>query len=219
MSHSGADGPPAFIEADAPTDNELHVLLQTVIARLMQMLTRQGVLVEDMGQTCLAELDANGEEARTLRPLQAAAVTYRIAFGPRAGQKLLTLRGAIPREDRARQPLCADIDGNSAACRGAGGSPRPQAPGAVVPLHHPPLAVGRTGAAQRRRPGRAQVQDAVARRHDASGDEPAGVHAAAAECEVESLQARPQRISWARLLKRVFDIDMHTCPSAGPAST
>jgi hypothetical protein len=71
------------------------------------------VLVEDMGQTYLAEPDADGEEARTLRPLQAAAVTYRIAFGPRAGQKVLTLRGAMPREDWARQPLCADIDGFS----------------------------------------------------------------------------------------------------------
>jgi hypothetical protein len=27
----------------------------------------------------------------------------------------------MPREDRARQPLCADIDGNSAACRGPNG--------------------------------------------------------------------------------------------------
>jgi len=39
-----------------------------------------------MGQTYLAEPDDDGEEACTLRPLQAAAVTYRIAFGPRAGQ-------------------------------------------------------------------------------------------------------------------------------------
>jgi len=46
-------------------------------------------------------------------------VTYRIAFGPRAGQKVLTLRGAVPREATARQPLCADIDGNSEARRGA----------------------------------------------------------------------------------------------------
>jgi hypothetical protein len=38
---------------------------------------------------------------------------------------------------------------------------------------------------------------------------------AAAECEVESLQARPNRISWARLLKRVFDIDMQHCPNCG----
>jgi hypothetical protein len=60
----GADGAPAFVEAGAPTDDELHALLQTVISRLMKMLTRRGVLVEDMGQTYLAESDANGEEAR-----------------------------------------------------------------------------------------------------------------------------------------------------------
>jgi hypothetical protein len=39
--------------------------------------------------------------------------------------------------------------------------------------------------------------------------------AAPAQCEVETVQARPHRISWARLLKRVFDIDMHTCPNCG----
>jgi len=72
-----------------------------------------GVLVEEMGQTYLAEPDVDCEEACTLRPLQAAAVTYRIAFGPRAGQKVLTLRGAMPREATARQPLCAEIDGFS----------------------------------------------------------------------------------------------------------
>jgi len=109
----GADGAPTFVETDAPTDDELHALLQTVITRLMKMLTRRGVLVEDMGQSDLAEPDADGEESRTLRPLQAAAVTYRIAFGPRAGQKALALRGATPREAPARQPLCADIDGFS----------------------------------------------------------------------------------------------------------
>ncbi len=107
-----ADGAPTFVEASAPTDDELHALLQTVITRLMKLLTRRGVLVEDMGQAYLAEPD-DSEEARTLRPLQVAAVTYRIAFGPRAGQKVLTLRGATPREATARQPLCADIDGFS----------------------------------------------------------------------------------------------------------
>jgi hypothetical protein len=79
----------------------------------MKLLTRRGVLVEDMGQTYLAEPDADGEAARTLRPLQAAANTYRIAFGPCARPKVLTLRGAMPREAAARQPLCADIDGFS----------------------------------------------------------------------------------------------------------
>ena len=54
--------------------------------------------------------DADREEARKLRPLQAAAIPYRIAFGPRARQKVLTLRGAMPRDDWARQTRCADID-------------------------------------------------------------------------------------------------------------
>jgi len=65
--------------------------------RLIQVLTRPGVLIEELGQTYLAEPDADGEEARRLHPLQAAAVTYRIAFEPRAGQKVLTLHGATPR--------------------------------------------------------------------------------------------------------------------------
>lgn len=39
--------------------------------------------------------------------------------------------------------------------------------------------------------------------------------AATAECEVETVQAGPHRIGWARLLKRVFDIDMQHCPNCG----
>jgi hypothetical protein len=38
---------------------------------------------------------------------------------------------------------------------------------------------------------------------------------AAAECEIETTQARPGHISWARLLKRVFDIAMQGCPDCG----
>ena len=57
--------------------------------------------------------DGDGDEARTLRPLQAAAITCRIAFGPRAGQKVLTLWGAMVREGVAREFLCSDIDGFS----------------------------------------------------------------------------------------------------------
>ena len=42
-----------FVQACAPTEDELHSLLHTVITRLMKMLTRRGVLIEEMGQTCL----------------------------------------------------------------------------------------------------------------------------------------------------------------------
>jgi hypothetical protein len=105
------DGKPTFMEAGEPTDDQVHALLQTLIARPMKMLTRRGELVRTGAH--LAESDADGGEARTLRPLQAAAITYRNAFGPHAGQKLLTLLGAMPRETAARQALCADIDGFS----------------------------------------------------------------------------------------------------------
>jgi hypothetical protein len=46
-----AGGKPTLVEVGSPTDEELRALLHTVIARLMKMLTRRGVLVQDMGQT------------------------------------------------------------------------------------------------------------------------------------------------------------------------
>ena len=46
-------------------------------------------------------------------------------------------------------------------------------------------------------------------------DEEAASVTAAGPCAVESAQARPGSISWAQLLKRVFDIDMQHCPNCG----
>ena len=40
--------------------------------------------------------------------------------------------------------------------------------------------------------------------------------AMATECEAQTVQDRPHRISWARLLKRVLDIDMQHCQNCGP---
>ena len=45
--------------------------------------------------------------------------------------------------------------------------------------------------------------------------EPTSEAAAAAKCEVEAVEAPVHRISWARLLKRVFGIDMQRCPNCG----
>ena len=47
--------------------------------------------------------------------------------------------------------------------------------------------------------------------HEETFSEAAG----AAKYEVEAVEAPVQRISWARLLKRVFDIDMQRCPNCG----
>ena len=91
----------------------LQALLHKIIARLMKLLTRRGVLVEEQGSSYLADGDADSDGARTLRSLQAAACTYRIAFGPRAGQKVFTLQRAMPRDTAFTQALCADEQGFS----------------------------------------------------------------------------------------------------------
>ncbi len=109
----GTDGEPVFVEVPTPTDEALQAVLHKIIARTMKLLTRRGALVEEQGSTYVADNDADSDEAGALRPLQAAACTYRIAFGPRAGQKVLTLQGAMPRQAGFKQSLCADMQGFS----------------------------------------------------------------------------------------------------------
>ena len=82
------DGVAVFHEAAAPTVEELEALLAKIITRTMRTLTRLGVLIEEPEGSYLAETDTNG----ALRSLQAASCTYRIALGPRAGQKVLSLQ-------------------------------------------------------------------------------------------------------------------------------
>ncbi|MEZ5659388.1 MAG: transposase [Burkholderiaceae bacterium] len=81
------EGEPQFVAVAALTDEELAGLLQTMISRILRMLTRRGVLEQEAGQTWLSDTDSAANEGSAMWPLQAAAVTYRIAFGPRAGQR------------------------------------------------------------------------------------------------------------------------------------
>ncbi len=106
---SGADSTPVFAEAATPSDDELQAMLHTVMARLMNLLTRWGVL--DRGDVADVPGRAGCRRGRggTPRPPQTAVATCRIAFGPRAGLKVLTIRGAIPRECTAYSTQCASI--------------------------------------------------------------------------------------------------------------
>ena len=109
----GTDGEPDFVEVSAPTDQALQTVLHKIITRTMKLLTRRGGLIEEQGQTYMADNDADSDDARALGPLQAAAWSYRIAFGPRAGQKVLTVQGTMSREPQFHQNLCADMQGFS----------------------------------------------------------------------------------------------------------
>jgi len=72
------------------------------------MLTRRGYLIEEQGMTYLAEAEPGG----TLTVL-AASYAYRIALGPRAGQKVLSLQPVCSREKKFTQALCANAHGFS----------------------------------------------------------------------------------------------------------
>ena len=107
---TNAAGEPEFVETPAPSDEQVWEVLQRIIKRVMKQLVRRGILVEDQGETYLADADDDSEEARTLRPLYRGSCVYRMAFGPR---KVLTLQGALPREISGKQRLCANLRGFS----------------------------------------------------------------------------------------------------------
>ena len=91
-----AEDEPVFVELPAPADEALQAVLHKIITRLMKLLTRRGVLVEEEGSTYMADNDGDSYEARTLRPLQAAAwpCRPRRASGP-APRKAQTVHWTV----------------------------------------------------------------------------------------------------------------------------
>jgi hypothetical protein len=239
------EGEPLFREARAPTDDELKGLLDQIVARLMKMLTRTGHLVEEQGMTYLADTDAD----HPLATLQAASCTYRIALGPRAGQKVLSLRTVAGQDEKPRKVLCADAHGFSlhAAVR-CGAEQRKQLEQLCRYITRPALAHERLS-----RNGRGQVvlrlkspyRDGTThivmqplefmQRLAALVPRPRlhlirfhGVLAPNAKLRAAVIPQPAQkdsapahehgqaaRMSWARLLKRVFDIDVERCACGG----
>jgi len=245
------DGVPVFYEAAAPSTDELEAVLLKIITRTMRILTRLGVVIEEPEPSYLAETDTDG----ALRVLQDASCTYRIALGPRAGQKLLSLQ-SLPSQVTASTPeLRVNAHGFSlhAAVRWRADQrkelehlcryitrpaianerlKRNRAGQVVLQLKSPykdgtthiimePLEFMERLAALVPRPRlhlirfhgvlapnaklRSKIVPAPAERATETPSEDA--HA----------QSAPARMSWARLLKRIFDIDVEHCPNCGGA--
>jgi len=87
----------------APVRAELQGLLEKIIVRLLRRLTRLGYLIEEEGMSYFVDMDADN----ALASLQAAACTYCIALGPRAGQEVLSLRTVAGQEEKNMTALCA----------------------------------------------------------------------------------------------------------------
>ncbi len=238
---------PEFQEARAPTRAEWEGLLDKIITRLMRMLTGLGYRVEEQGVSYLADIDIDNP----LMPLQAASCTYRIALGPRAGQKVLSLRTVPGRDEKTTPALCAQAHGFSLHAGVRCGAHQRKALERLCRYITRPACRQRTAQAQWRRRCRAATEERLSRRHHAHRHVAAGIHAAPGRagaaaapasdplprprwrpmpgCVPRSCRARsgkpgehpeeharaPARMSWARLLKRVFDIDVEHCPQGG----
>lgn len=200
----------------------------------------------------LADLDADNP----LRPLQAASCTYRIALGPRAGQKVLSLQTISGRGEPSTPAQSANAQGFSlhAAAR-CGADQRKELERLCRYITRPAIAnerlkrnhagdvvlqlksaykdgtthivmsplefMQRLGQRWCRRPRlhlirfhgvlapHAKLWAEIVPRPSENAPEHSADHAHA--------HRSPARMSWARLLKRVFDIDIERCPNCGGA--
>lgn len=82
------DDPPVFRPVPEPGTKDLQEILERIAARIGKALERRGVVERDIERAWLA-LDS---EAGPMDDVLGHSITYRIAVGPRAGQKLFMLR-------------------------------------------------------------------------------------------------------------------------------
>ena len=97
--------------ATGATGAQLQVVVQQIAERVGRLLERRGLVERDMEYAWLA----GDGEAGSLDDLIGPSITYRIAVGPRAGQKLFTLQ-TVPARDEA-----GDQQGEHRGVASAGG--------------------------------------------------------------------------------------------------
>jgi len=84
---------PVFRPVAAPEPSDLQQLVEQIAGRIGRALERRGLVECDLENAWLAA----DTEAGPLDDLLGHSITYRIAVGPRAGQKLFTLQTVAPR--------------------------------------------------------------------------------------------------------------------------
>jgi ribosomal protein S27E len=97
-----------FHRARRPQLDDIVRLLHSLSGRIVRLLERRGLLIADPESPGL-----DFEADSSLEHLQAASIQYRIAVGPNAGRKALTLYTVPPLEDEPAPGLVASIGGFS----------------------------------------------------------------------------------------------------------
>jgi Putative transposase len=94
----------------------VRILCSIIRTLFIDVLNVRHELSHRQDQWYVADTVADKTDTSALKPLQQGSIVYRIAFGPRAGRKVLTLREALPIDteiDYESKPLCANEQGFS----------------------------------------------------------------------------------------------------------
>jgi len=97
-----------FHRARRPVGGELNRLLDSLSHRIARVLEQRGLLIADPAHTSAGLVPAS-----SLDHLQAASVAYRIALGPHPRRKALTLYSVPPLDVTPNNPLLARLAGFS----------------------------------------------------------------------------------------------------------
>ena len=104
-----SEGRLVFVPVSSPSTEEFKGLVQRIAERIGRSLERSGLIERDIDNAYLAFDPA--EEAPN-HGLLGSSITYRIATGPREGQKVFTLQ-TLPAEPDAPRPEVAESSGFS----------------------------------------------------------------------------------------------------------
>ena len=108
----GTDDSPEFVELPAPTDEALQAVLHKIITRMMKLLTRRGCSSKSsVKRTWPTTTAIRTRPARS--GLSGGGVYLPHRLRSACGQMVSTLQGAMPRQTRFDQTLCADMQGFS----------------------------------------------------------------------------------------------------------
>ncbi|NND56925.1 MAG: IS91 family transposase [Xanthomonadales bacterium] len=229
-----------FHRARRPVGEELSKLIDTLSRRIVRALEHRGLLIADPEHPYL-DLKPNS----SLDHLQAASIAYRIAIGPHAGRKALTLYSVPPLDEMPNNPLLARRAGFSLhAATVCEAWQRSRLERLCRYITRPPIATKRLSVDERGRvvyrykhpfrDGSTHVVleplDFIARlaalvpRPRLNLTRFHGVFAPNFKHRARIVPQRPRRIdadkppapmSWMQRLKRVFSIDIETCPECG----
>ena len=197
-----------FVPIRAPAPAEIQGLVQRMAERIGRSLERSGLITRDIENAYLA-FDP-GEEA-PINALLGASITYRIATGPREGQKVFALQTLPAEPDKPRREVAESSGFSLHAGIAAKASQRDKLEHLARYVSRPPVATERlslTESGHVRCALKTPYRDGTTHVIFEPEDFIARLAALVAN-------DRQRLLTWAQRLKRVFAIDIETCRRCG----